>query len=260
MTGVGGPRILVVEDDRDFATLTKANLEKRGAFEVDITTDPREAVERTEATDYECIISDYDMPEMDGLELLETVRETDPRIPFILFTGRGSEDVASRAISANVTDYLQKGGGSDTFELLVNRVNNGIEGYQARAALEQEKRLSEWIVQTLPIGLVVHDRNGDVLLTNERANEILGTTDGELNADDYESGRWELREPDGSPVPYDRLPFTRVMDGEDLEDVPYTVHTSDGDVIPIVVSGTRLRNDDGETEAVIIPFRVAERE
>ncbi|MDX1744841.1 MAG: PAS domain-containing protein, partial [Halobacteriales archaeon] len=126
--------------------------------------------------------------------------------------------------------------------------------------LRREKRLSERIVQSLPIGLVVHDRNGDVILTNDRANEILGTTQAELNADEYESGSWKLRDADGEPVSYDRLPFTRVAAGEDLRDEPYTVLTRDGDVKQTVVSGARIRDEDDELTAVIIPFRVVGEE
>ncbi|WP_277556199.1 hybrid sensor histidine kinase/response regulator [Halobaculum limi] len=254
MIGRSSNRLLVVEDNADFATLTKIHLEKHGEFEVDVTTDAGEAVEQLEANDYDCVISDYDMPQRNGLELLKDVRETNPNLPFILFTGRGSEEVASQAISADVTDYIQKGGGSNTFELLTNRVQNAVQGFQAERELRLEKQLSERIVQSLPIGLVVHDQDGDVLLRNDRANEILSTTEIELRADTYESSSWELYEEDGELVSYERLPFTRAAAGEELRDVSYTVHTDDGRVKPIIVSGTRLCNDDGDTEAVIIPF------
>lgn len=51
----------------------------------------------------------YDMPRQTGIEFLETVREEYPGLPFILYTGKGSEEVAADAISAGVFDYLQKG-------------------------------------------------------------------------------------------------------------------------------------------------------
>jgi DNA-binding NarL/FixJ family response regulator len=71
------------------------------------------------------------MSGMDGIELLRTIREERPNLPFVLFTGKGSEEIASEAISAGVTDYLQKRGGTEQFALLANRVANAVEGRRA---------------------------------------------------------------------------------------------------------------------------------
>jgi DNA-binding NarL/FixJ family response regulator len=54
------------------------------------------------------LVSRYDLPGRDGVALLEAVRDTDPDLPFVLFTDAGDEGVASRAISAGVTEYVQK--------------------------------------------------------------------------------------------------------------------------------------------------------
>jgi DNA-binding response OmpR family regulator len=77
---------------------------------------------------------------MSGIELLETVRETYPDLPFVLFTETGSEEVASEAISAGVTDYLQKGGGSEQYALLANRIENAVQAHRTaeRAALQEQ--------------------------------------------------------------------------------------------------------------------------
>ena len=66
---------------------------------------------------------------MDGLEFLERVREGHLELPFLLFTGRGSEEIAGRAISAGVSDYLQKGTGSDQLTVLANRIENTVEAH-----------------------------------------------------------------------------------------------------------------------------------
>ena len=78
-------------------------------FTVHTETDPDIAFGhvRTEAVD--CLVSDSDMPDRDGLELLDAVRDVAPELPVILFTGKGSEEIASEAISRGVTDYLQRG-------------------------------------------------------------------------------------------------------------------------------------------------------
>jgi len=83
-----------------------------------------------------CIVSDYEMPKMDGLEFLAAVRERDPDVPFILFTGQGSEEIASEAISAGVTDYLQKETGTEQYTVLANRIENAVEQYRNRRRLD----------------------------------------------------------------------------------------------------------------------------
>jgi len=71
------------------------------------------------------------MPDTNGTEFLETVRETYPDLPFVLFTGKGSEAVASDAISAGITDYLEKEVGTDQYAVLANRVTNAVAGIRA---------------------------------------------------------------------------------------------------------------------------------
>jgi PAS domain S-box-containing protein len=86
----------------------------------------------------DCVVSDYNMPGMNGIEFLEAVREAYPDLPFVLFTGKGSEEVASEAISAGVSDYLQKGGGADKYTLLANRVINSVQKHRSERARERD--------------------------------------------------------------------------------------------------------------------------
>ncbi|MFB6175738.1 MAG: response regulator, partial [Halobaculum sp.] len=82
---------------------------------------------------------DYEMPGEDGLELLASVRETHPDLPFVLFTGEGSESVASDAISAGVTDYLQKGSGTEQYTILANRISNAVSRRRATESVDRQR-------------------------------------------------------------------------------------------------------------------------
>jgi PAS domain S-box len=87
------------------------------------------------------------MPDQNGLEFLRTVRETHPELPFILFTGKGSEEIASEAISAGVTDYLQKRG-SEQYDRLATRIGHAVAQYRTEHELrERVKELTA--IQTI---------------------------------------------------------------------------------------------------------------
>jgi PAS domain S-box-containing protein len=81
------------------------------------------------------------MPAQNGLEFLETVREKYLNLPFILYTSWGSEEIASEAISAGVTDYLQKETDTGHYELLAQRITNAVNQYRIQKELALNKDL-----------------------------------------------------------------------------------------------------------------------
>jgi PAS domain S-box-containing protein len=125
--------VLHVDDEHDFAEVTAEMLEREDErFAVETAPSASDGLERLADADYDCIISDYDMPGQNGIEFLEEVRKEYPHTPFVLFTGEGSERVAGDAISAGVADYLQKGGGTEQYKLLANRVLNAVDQYRSK--------------------------------------------------------------------------------------------------------------------------------
>ena len=154
----GAIRVLHVDDDPHFRQLTVDCLSKEGEeFTVETAASPTEALEQLDS-DIDCIVSDYEMPETDGIEFLETVRERDAELPFILFTGQGSESVASDAMSSGVTDYLQKSGTTEQFALLANRIRNAVEATRSKRQLAERTRRLEVLIDNLP-GMVYRCRN-----------------------------------------------------------------------------------------------------
>ncbi|RDZ34469.1 hybrid sensor histidine kinase/response regulator, partial [Haloferax sp. Atlit-47N] len=133
------------------------------------------------------VVSDYDMPRMNGIELLDAIRETNPDLPFILFTGKGSEEVASEAISMGVTDYLQKSFGVEVYELLANRIENAVSEYRAkRQAAESERRVRELTEATNDILWEFTADLSEVLVINSAYEDIWGRSVTKLRDNPYD--------------------------------------------------------------------------
>lgn len=146
----GSTRVLLVDDDPSLADLMANQLGGLcEEFSIRIETDPNDALETIETGDIDCVVSDYHMPQMTGLELLRYVREMDSDLPFILFTARGSEEIASEAVSEGVTDYFQKRRGADQWQVLANRIENVAARYRAEEAVQRREAALRQLARTV---------------------------------------------------------------------------------------------------------------
>ncbi len=103
MTG----RVLIVEDDAQMGELLRERLTRRG-FEVEVHTSPTTAFERVAVADFEAVVTDVQMRELDGLQLCERIMLNRPDIPVIVITAFGSLATAVQAIRAGAFDFLAK--------------------------------------------------------------------------------------------------------------------------------------------------------
>ncbi|MFC7019825.1 MULTISPECIES: response regulator [Haloarcula] len=132
MNGTTRLSILHVDDDPDLLDLVKLQLEREGnGVECAVRTEssPRAALDllRDEETALDCVISDYNMPEMNGIEFLRAVRESHPELPVLLFSGAETGDIAAEIVEVGLTDYLRKGYGLDQYTMLIRRVSHAVE-------------------------------------------------------------------------------------------------------------------------------------
>jgi len=100
-------------------------------FSVETATSAEAALAALDRSSFDGIVSEYDLPDDDGIALLETVRAREGDLPFVLYTDVGSETVASDAISAGVSDYVPKSDDLGANDGLANRVEDVVEGTEA---------------------------------------------------------------------------------------------------------------------------------
>jgi len=174
MNGGSEPiRVLHVDSDPDFAETFTTRLERDDRFEADTATSASEGVDRLAEAEFDCVVSAYDMPDGDGIEFLEAVRERGLELPFLLFTGEGSEAVASEAISAGVTDYFRKKSGTEQFSVVTNRIDRAVEKFRAERELDATRRRYRKLVEQNLVGIYVI-RDGKFVYVNPKLAEVHG--------------------------------------------------------------------------------------
>ncbi|QAU12057.1 PAS domain S-box protein [Halorubrum sp. BOL3-1] len=185
-------RVLVVDGEPGCADETASTLERRDD-RIDATPvdGPDAALDALSASALDCVVSAYEMAETDGIELLETVRDRYGDVPFVLFTGEGSEAVASEAISAGVDEYVRRGAASDRYARLATVVDDLV------SRTGSERRIAEHLDRVSDAFCEV-DEDWRVTQLNERAADMTG-----FDADDIVGERI-----------WDAFPGTAGTDGE----------------------------------------------
>jgi len=225
-------------------------LEREDA-QLDVTsvTSAAAGIERLDGAQFDCVVSDYDMPDQNGLQFFESVRDSHPDLPFILFTGKGSEDVASDAISAGVDDYLQKQGGTGQYTLLAHRITNAVAQYRSKQEIEaSQERLSLFFEQS-PLGALEWTESFDVARMNEKAEEILGFTEEELVG-----SSWRRLIPESEQDGVAEL-FAEMLTESKAYDIEQETLTSDGERIRCEWHHRVVRDELGDVITIFSKFQ-----
>ena len=135
--------VLYVDDEEDLLNIGKSFLEETREYDIVTCSSAPGALEALRSQPFDAIVSDYQMPGMDGIELLKRIREQFGDLPFVLFTGKGREEVVIQAIDHGADFYLQKGGDpSSAYAELSHKLRQAIEKKRAEASLRiNEERL-----------------------------------------------------------------------------------------------------------------------
>ncbi|QHS15748.1 response regulator [haloarchaeon 3A1-DGR] len=243
--GMDSPiRVLHVDDDPAFLELAATFLEREGdGVEVVTAASTTEGYDVLERAPIDCIVSDHDMPDRNGIEFLRAVREEYPDLPFILFTGKGSEEVASEAISAGVTDYLQKETGTDQYAILANRIENAVERNRSQRAVTVQKRRLETLVDNVP-GVVYRCRNEPgwpMAYLGGECESLTGYPAERIESGDLTWGGDVIHPDDRARV---REAVQAAIDAGEPFECSYRIRTADGETKWVWERGRGVPDDD----------------
>jgi CheY-like chemotaxis protein len=158
-------RVLLIDDDKDFAELVVRFLREGCIESVDGVNSGKEALACLEANEYDVILCDYRMPEMDGIELLKEVRSRGIHVPFVMMTGEGMDDAVIEALDAGADLHVEKRGNLRAqFAELSVVTQNLARRKRAEEHLKGERDLYKLIVDVNMTGIIVLDADGKVAM------------------------------------------------------------------------------------------------
>ncbi len=158
--------MLLVDDEPDQLELTRIALEENKEIKVTAVSSAKNALDLISEQKFDAIVSDYQMPAMDGIELLKTLRGSGNNIPFLLFTGRGREEIAIAALNDGADFYIRKGMDMESqFAELRNAI---IQVVKRRGA----ETLVLEIFQSSPILMMVMDIDRRIYAPNNLVSEF----------------------------------------------------------------------------------------
>src|SRR3990167_8728489 len=113
-------RLLIIEDELSLRTILKKLFQKKGC-EVEAASDGELALRKLEQQDFDVVILDINLPSVSGLDLMQTIRKSKPKISFIVMTAQDTMKNAVEAMKRGAFDYLTKPFDLEELETLVSK-------------------------------------------------------------------------------------------------------------------------------------------
>ena len=162
--------------------ITRIYLTKNKEMVLDTAQSAGEALEKLKKETYDVIVSDYDMPVQTGIEFLKTLRLSGDLTPFIIFTGKGQEQVAMDAINNGADFYLIRAGDpKNEFIALTHKIRKAVEQRHADLAIKESEERLRKLLYSLPSGVLVIDSETHVILqANPAALLMMGAKEQDI--------------------------------------------------------------------------------
>ena len=167
--------VLFVDDEPALLEITRLFLERFGEIRVETCRSALEALDILKTRSFDAIVSDYEMPMMDGIVFLKILRAEGDNTPFIIFTGKGREHVVVDALNNRADFFLSKGQDPrEQFSELDKMIRQAISRRSAEEALRLADRRMVDIINHLPDATFAVDSDGTVISWNRAMEDMTG--------------------------------------------------------------------------------------
>jgi PAS domain S-box-containing protein len=243
-------RVLHVDDDAGFLAVAKQCLEEQSQFQVDTALSSKEALEKLKHSEYDAVVSDYKMPEKNGLELLRDLRQQGNDVPFILFACKGQEENAIEVLNSGVYRYVGKEGNAEvTYGELKRSICDAVRGQRAEKLFRdfteskkifEKNRFQSRLLSSVGQAIIATDMNGKIIYWNNAAEQLYGWQEAEvLGRSIVDVTPAESSQEQAAKI-MKRLTAGEYWSGE------FLAKRRDGTLFPAIVTNAPITNDKGE--------------
>ncbi len=192
-------KVLLIDDEEGIRHQAKLFLERiYGRLDVSTVASASEALDRLSDEYFAVVVSDYQMPRMNGIDLLKELRDRGDDIPFIIFTGKGREEVAMEALNLGADAYIQKGGDvKSQYTHLASTIEQIVEKKRAESELVKSEKEKSIILDSLSEHVIHLSPELRVIWSNKEANNYIEKKVGDVVGEQCYQTWFDREEPCG---------------------------------------------------------------
>ncbi|HPJ75125.1 MAG TPA: response regulator, partial [Methanoregulaceae archaeon] len=174
-------KVLYVDDEPELLEIGKIFLERGGDYSVTTCEGAGEAMKRISGEAFDVIVSDYMMPECDGIRFLKYLRKHGEETPFIIFTGKGREEVVIEAFENGADFYIQKGGDPRAqFAELRKKIEYAASRRRSERALRESEAYYRTIFANTGTASAILEADTTISLVNDEFANLCGYSHAEI--------------------------------------------------------------------------------
>jgi diguanylate cyclase (GGDEF)-like protein/PAS domain S-box-containing protein len=250
-----GTRLLLVDDsETDAKGLTASLKASAGRYRVEIVPCLLDALTRICAAEYECVLVELALPDAEGLEVIDALREVAPETAIVVLTGRSEEALGVQAIRHGADDYLLKG--EQSSRQIHRSIHCAIERARSRMLTQQLADKSSAVIASLGDGLITLDSDGNGVSINRAAADIFGVTPDDFIGKNISDGMTSLVHRDGTLLREEERPALMTLaSGEPVTGTVFGVVREHAEIAWVDANTFPLRGSSGEVTGVVISAR-----
>jgi CheY-like chemotaxis protein len=174
--------VLLIDDEPDIRDVFRLMAERSGEMTIHSVPSAKEGLNLLNGTRFDAIIVDYDIPEINGIQFLKTLRSRRDTTPVIFFTGAGREHTAIEALNSGANFYLKKADDPPHMQYtqLVSMVRSAVEGNYLGKPVGTAQRVIEDMIHFMSDPGFAIDREGSVIAWNESLEQLTDTPAAEM--------------------------------------------------------------------------------
>ena len=244
-------RILHIDDEQEHLFFSKKLLSMHEpSFKIKSISCPNKALDILTKERFDCIVSDYLMPNLNGIELASKIKEHED-VPFILYTGQGSEEAAEKAFKTGIDDYMRKELSPSHYKILAKRIKSVVEKKKTEIRFRS-------LFENSPEAISIHGFNGEIRSVNPEFEQLTG-----LRKKDVIGKRISeiIKENNGSKKQVNIIKgiYSNLIKDRKIQPFEFKFNHPDGEIIWVEVNAS-LIEEKGEVDGIqVILHDITER-